>query len=89
MIEGLYWFKALGRFTALRSRLPLGCVLAVALSCAAYAANEESTDSSEDMSVGEAADNIVDDSKKVGDAVVEGAEDAYDSTKEAIEEATE
>ena len=84
MTEELHWFKA-----SKRHRLLLGCVLAVSMSCAAYAANEESTDSSEDMSVGEATDNLVEDSKKAGDAVVEGTKDAYDSTVETIKDATE
>lgn len=77
----------------------LGLVLAGSVSLAAAAEEAKSTeagDSDQSMSVDEAADNFVEDSKKVGDKaeevgsdIAEGAEDAYDSAKEAVEDAAE
>lgn len=79
--------------------LILGLFLAAGVSVAAVAEEAKSTEASESdqyMTLDEAADNFVEDSKKVGDKAVEvggdiadGAEDAYDSAKEAVEGATE
>ena len=83
-----------------RSRtFALGLVLAAGLSFAASAGNEEPTEvdpSEQDMSVDEATDNLVEDAGKVGDKAIEigediaeGTEDAYDATKEAVQDASE
>jgi len=57
---------------------------------------DEAIQSDQDMSIGEASDNMVKDAEKVGEKTKEigsdaadGAEDAYDSTKKAVQEATE
>lgn len=42
-----------------------------------------------DMSMKEMDDNFVDDAEQLGDKIAGGAEDAYDATKKAIEEAFE
>lgn len=77
----------------------MGLVVAGGVTLAATAEeakSPEAGDSDQYMSVDEAADNFVEDSKKVGDKaeevgsdIAEEAEDAYDSTKEAVEDAAE
>jgi hypothetical protein len=56
----------------------------------------EANQTDQDMSIGEASDNMVKDAEKVGEKakeigsdVADGAEDAYDSTEKAMREATE
>ncbi len=77
----------------------LGLFLAGSMAFAA-AADEAKPDagaqSDQDMSVGEATDNLVEDAEKVGDKaeevgsdIAEGVEDAFDSDKESNQEATE
>ena len=69
----------------------------VAFAAVADEAKPDATNQSDqDMSVGEASDNMVKDSEKVGEKakeigsdVADGAEDAYDSSKKAVQEATE
>jgi hypothetical protein len=85
-------------FVKLRS-IVLGLALAgsVAFIAAADEAKpDEASQSDQNMSIGEATDNMVEDAGKVGEKAkeigsdtAEGAEDAYDSTKEALQEATE
>jgi len=86
------------RAISISSKLLLGLAMAAGLSFAASAGNDDATfeEGDQNMSVGEATDNMVEDSKKVGDKAVElgqdaadEAEKAYDSTKEAVESATE
>jgi hypothetical protein len=77
----------------------LGLIVAGSVSLGAAAQEAKSTeagDSDQYMSVDEAADNFVEDSKKVGDKaeevgsdIAEEAEDAYDSAKESVQDATE
>ena len=79
--------------------LVLGSVLACAVIFAAAAedAKAPQTDQSDqNFTLDKAADNFVDDAGKVGDkaeevgkGVADEAEKAYDSTKEAVEKATE
>ena len=79
--------------------LAVGIVLAGTLAFAAAAQEAKSTGASQsdqDMTIGEAADNFVEDAGKVGEKaeevgsdIVEGAEDAYESTKKAVQDATE
>ena len=79
--------------------LVLGSVLACAVAFAATAedAKAPQTDQSDqNFSLDEAADNFVEDAGKVGDKaeevgddIAEGAEDVYDSTKKAVQDATE
>jgi hypothetical protein len=69
----------------------------VAFAAVADEAKPDATNQSDqDMSVGEASDNMVKDAEKVGEKakeigsdVADGAEDAYDSSKKAVQEATE
>jgi len=56
----------------------------------------EVSESDQNMSLDEAADNFVEDAGKVGDKaeeigddIAEGAEDAYDSAAETVKDATE
>jgi len=80
------------------SKLLLALAMTAGLAIAANAASEEATyqEGDQNMTVDEAADNFVDDSKKVGDKaeevgddIADEAEKAYDSTKDAVEKATE
>ena len=79
--------------------LVLGSVLACAVIFAAAAedAKAPQTDQSDqNFTIDKAADNFVDDAGKVGDKaeevgndIAEGAEDLYDSTKKAVQDAAE
>jgi len=79
--------------------LVLGSVLACAVTFAAIAEDEKApqTDQADqNFSLDEAADNFVEDAGKVGDKAeevgddaAEGAEDLYESTKKAVQDATE
>jgi len=82
----------------LGSKLFLGLALATGLAFAANAGSEEATfkEGDQNMTVDQATDNMVDDAKKVGDKAEEVGDDiadeavkAYDSTKDAVEKATE
>ena len=77
----------------------LGIVLAGGIAVGASAKDvkvPEASQSDQNFSLDEAADNFVVDAGKVGDKaeevgddIAEGAEDAYDSTKKVIQDATE
>ena len=76
----------------------LGFLLAgsMAFSAAAGEANSDEASQSEDMSVGEAADNMVEDAERVGDKaqeigsdIAEDVEDAFESDEKPEQEATE
>jgi len=80
------------------SKFLLGLAMAAGLAFAANAGSEEATyqQGDQNMTVEQATDNLVDDSKKVGnkaeevgDNIADEAEKAYDSTKDAVEKATE
>ena len=58
----------------------------------AWAGSESSTQSQssdKDMSIEEAADNLVEDSKKAGEKIYEGGKDAAEWTEEKVKEATD
>jgi len=81
------------RSVALGALLTMGLAFSAA---ADEAKSEDAAQSDQNMSVGEAADNMVEDAGKVGDKaeeigedIAEGAEEAYDSAKEAVQGATE
>ena len=77
----------------------LGFILAagvVFVSVADEAEAPEASQSGEDFSLEKAGDNFIEDAGKVGDkaeevgeGIAEGAEDAYESTKKVIQDATE
>ena len=77
----------------------LGFILAGSVAFAAGADEVKTPEvgqSDQNMSVEEATDNFVEDAGKVGDKakeigsdIAEGAEDAYDASKEAVQNATE
>ena len=73
----------------------LGAVLTAGLAYSASADEakpEDASQSNQNMSVGEATDNMVEDAgkvadkaKEIGSDIAEGAEEAYDSAKEAVQ----
>ena len=86
------------RLFQLGAKCLLGLIVAAGLAVTANAGNDDATyqEGDQNMTVEQATDNFVDDSKKVGDKAEEVGEDiadeaekAYDSTKDAVEEATE
>ncbi|MEM7223785.1 MAG: hypothetical protein AAF495_12440 [Pseudomonadota bacterium] len=69
--------------------LGLGLLWAAGPAWAGDEATTKTDASQQDMSAEEAVDNLVEDSKKTGEAISEGAKDAADWTEEKVKEATD